>query len=117
VCATLGTRAAQLANGDLDPNGGASGDDGVPRFLFGGADGQGDDGAPENPSVPSLMTNATLLAADEGGPSGPARMALANDWLSYLLMVIGWFLVLGAALNYWKVVRYARAMREAQPSA
>jgi hypothetical protein len=64
------------------------------------------------------MTNATLLAADQGGmPSAQARMALANDWLSYVLMVLGWFLVLGAALNYWKAVRYARAMREAQPAA
>ncbi|KAI8461357.1 hypothetical protein BY996DRAFT_6408689 [Phakopsora pachyrhizi] len=36
---------------------------------------------------------------------------VANQWLSYMLIAIGWFLLLGGLVNYWRAVRWARAVR------
>lgn len=37
--------------------------------------------------------------------------SVANEWLSYMLIAVGWFLLLGGLVNYWRAVRWARAVR------
>lgn len=29
---------------------------------------------------------------------------VANEWLSYMLIAAGWFLLLGGLVNYWRAV-------------
>ncbi|GAA6022640.1 hypothetical protein JCM11491_001147 [Sporobolomyces phaffii] len=59
--------------------------------------------------LPSLMGN-----------SGPTEqelnaMSLAtNEWMSFALVTVGSFLLIGGCLSYWRAVRYARAMRQGQ---
>ncbi|GAA5847769.1 hypothetical protein JCM3766R1_002645 [Sporobolomyces carnicolor] len=43
------------------------------------------------------------------------EMSLAtNEWISFALVTVGSFLVIGGCLSYWRAVRYARAMRRGQ---
>ncbi|GAA5994783.1 Bsd2p [Rhodotorula paludigena] len=43
------------------------------------------------------------------------RMSLAaNEWLAFVMVTIGSFLLIGSCLAYWRAVRYARAIRQGQ---
>jgi len=37
---------------------------------------------------------------------------LANEWLAFMLMMIGWLLVFASCMNYFRALRYARAIRQ-----
>lgn len=55
-------------------------------------------------SMPSLgnLTSSDIIKMN----------AMANSWMAFLLMIIGWFLLLGSCLSYWRAQRYAKAVRE-----
>ncbi|GAA5825505.1 hypothetical protein JCM3770_004522 [Rhodotorula araucariae] len=43
------------------------------------------------------------------------RISLAtNEWLAFLMVTVGSFLLIGSCLAYWRAVRYARAIRQGQ---
>ncbi|GAA97093.1 uncharacterized protein L969DRAFT_96972 [Mixia osmundae IAM 14324] len=69
-----------------------------------------------------LGRNLTLIGEqdqlDPEARQGIIKMAgAANDYLSYVLLLIGWILVLGSFINYYKAVRYARAIRDSEINA
>lgn len=48
----------------------------------------------------------------DGVPSDSSHLSsAANEWLGYILIAVGWFLLLGGLINYWRAVRWARAVR------
>ncbi|BGP44926.1 hypothetical protein JCM10450v2_000741 [Rhodotorula kratochvilovae] len=43
------------------------------------------------------------------------RMSLAaNEWMAFVMVTVGSFLLIGSCLAYWRAVRYARAIRAGQ---
>ncbi|GAA5859732.1 hypothetical protein JCM1840_006429 [Sporobolomyces johnsonii] len=58
--------------------------------------------------LPSLMGNGA-------SPEELDQMSMAaNEWMSFLLVTVGSFLLIGGCLSYWRAVRWARAMRQGQ---
>jgi hypothetical protein len=47
----------------------------------------------------------------EGLEEAMKMSSMANDWLSYVLMAIGWALLFGAVFSYYKAVRSFRVAR------
>ncbi|KAF9532522.1 hypothetical protein CPB83DRAFT_846923 [Crepidotus variabilis] len=39
----------------------------------------------------------------------------SRDWLSFLFMTLGWFLLLSSVLGFWKVKRWEKSVRPTQP--
>lgn len=89
-------------------------DAGVPWGLFGSPPGRHDwdgslsvsrpgfnetDGMPTLDGRPGMYDG--VITAEQLHMS-----SVANEWLSYVLMIVGWFLVLGGMLNYWRAVRH-----------
>ncbi|GAA5923547.1 Bsd2p [Sporobolomyces koalae] len=71
----------------------------------------------------SSMLNASNSRVDlSGGPSlignGVSEAELnsmsmdTNEWMSFALVTVGSFLLIGGCLSYWRAVRYARALRQ-----
>lgn len=55
---------------------------------------------------PQVTGLPSLTAPQREGLEEAMRMSsMANDWLSYVLMVLGWALLIGALLSYWRAVR------------
>lgn len=82
-----------------------------PWGLFGPSatpdwDGSTDRGSKGSQNMPYDAINSP---PDALHPHHPA--AAANEWLGYILIAVGWFLLLGGLLNYWRAVRWARAVR------
>ncbi|KAF8742867.1 hypothetical protein RHS02_03064, partial [Rhizoctonia solani] len=48
----------------------------------------------------AMMGNGTMLASEA------ADATAANDWLSFFLMTIGWFVLLTSLMGYWRVKRW-----------
>ena len=124
-------RAAQLqqdlANGEL-PSGllGGQVDDGSVNVASDGWTLWGEDSSGITAAAADALANATATAnmAQPSVTSGSGltlsgvslqeamRMSsIANDWLSYALMILGWALVLGSVINFLRAVRWARAIR------
>ncbi|EJU06221.1 hypothetical protein DACRYDRAFT_42457, partial [Dacryopinax primogenitus] len=68
-----------------------------------------------NDTLPS--TPASLPMGDGMGMGGsmigsttntafPHQLSVANEWLSFFLMTIGWFVLLTSILSYWRVKRW-----------
>ncbi|KAK4050503.1 hypothetical protein OIO90_005086 [Microbotryomycetes sp. JL221] len=71
-----------------------------------------------NSSHPSAMRNAT-----NGMPSLTGQMSeeemirmstAANEWMAFMMITLGSFLIVGAVLSYWRAVRWARAVQQGQ---
>ncbi|GAA5885537.1 hypothetical protein JCM16303_002248 [Sporobolomyces ruberrimus] len=61
-----------------------------------------------NTNLPSLMGSGSTEAELNS-------MTIAtNEWMSFALVTVGSFLLIGGCLSYWRAVRYARAMRQGQ---
>lgn len=68
-------------------------------------------------AAPSMLSGLPELQR-EGLEQAMEMSSLANDWLSYMLMFIGWALLVGAFLSYWKAWRWAKRIRgESAPPA
>lgn len=66
----------------------------------------------------SSTANATLaeaLAADDDTISLPSAesMSASTEWLAYILMGLGWFILLTSLLSYWRVHRWAKHLVDA----
>ncbi|KAJ7494651.1 hypothetical protein B0H11DRAFT_2002827 [Mycena galericulata] len=77
------------------------------------------DGVPEWPgltpnSVPETPTETTLPDAPQPY-SGELSLGgvSSRDWLSFLLMTLGWFLLLSSFIGFWRVKRWERSIRAA----
>jgi hypothetical protein len=54
--------------------------------------------------------NRTSLVMDMGLPTA-AEVGQANEWLSFMLMAAGWFLLLTSIGGFWRVKRFGKCMR------
>ncbi|TIA90042.1 hypothetical protein E3P99_01771 [Wallemia hederae] len=104
---------------------GDANDGAVPTGLFGQAMGI-PFGLPTNETE-----NAALPPPPDAGGVDPAQpppqdqlppidldaLGAANDWLSFLLMAIGWFILMISILSYWRVARWAASVRRGQREA
>lgn len=135
----LRTRAAEIAEGKIIDNSGFSGG-GVavsPGAGSGGGwfgddmDNGREDGASARrgwisrmvqPSQPTLdgATLADLFAAQaDGQPVNVGdqnltdSMSQSTEWLAYVLMVIGWTILLSSVLSYWRIWRWGKSLVDA----
>ncbi|PWN53373.1 hypothetical protein IE53DRAFT_176951 [Violaceomyces palustris] len=112
----LRTRASQIAEGKLDEDDGgmASGasnwfgepiDFGPTQTL------DSSQGGARRRSDGSL---ADAFAAQGDAPVDNANlqqsMSASTEWLSYVLMVVGWFLLLSSLLSYWRIHRWGQSL-------
>ncbi|KAH9936934.1 hypothetical protein B0H21DRAFT_698826 [Amylocystis lapponica] len=70
---------------------------------------------------PSVSTNGTQATPTIPPDSAPVVIGDAtSEWLSFLLMTVGWFILLTSLLGFWRVKRWERGIltsqREAPPS-
>ncbi|GAA5916045.1 hypothetical protein JCM6882_008295 [Rhodosporidiobolus microsporus] len=64
---------------------------------------------PSATGLPSLMGENGLSEEEMLEMS-----AQANEWMAFLMVTIGSFLLIGGCLSYWRAVRWARAIRQGQ---
>ncbi|CBQ73455.1 related to BSD2-metal homeostasis protein [Sporisorium reilianum SRZ2] len=144
----LRTRAAEIAEGKVIGSGDFGGGGGA--FSAGAGAGNGwfgedvdaGDGSgarrrrgwsartvqPTQPTVDGA-TLADLFAAQAdgqpvnvGGESITDSMSQSTEWLAYVLMVLGWTILLSSMLSYWRIWRWGKSLvdaarREQQSSA
>ncbi|GAA5934609.1 hypothetical protein JCM1841_004196 [Sporobolomyces salmonicolor] len=78
----------------------------IANGLVGALDASDPEASPTG--MPSLLGNGA-------SPEELDQMSIAaNEWMSFLLVTVGSFLLIGGCLSYWRAVRYARAMRQGQ---
>ncbi|WAQ92469.1 hypothetical protein PtA15_16A377 [Puccinia triticina] len=77
-----------------------------PWGLFGPSSTSDWDGSTDRGSKGSQNMPYDGIPNNHGNVSGAA-----NEWLGYILIAVGWFLLLGGLVNYWRAVRWARAVR------
>ncbi|KNZ58335.1 hypothetical protein VP01_194g3 [Puccinia sorghi] len=77
-----------------------------PWGLFGPSSTSDWDGSTERDSKGSQNMPYDGMPNPPGHPS-----AAANEWLGLILIAVGWFLLLGGLVNYWRAVRWAKAVR------
>ncbi|TDL29427.1 hypothetical protein BD410DRAFT_709717 [Rickenella mellea] len=91
-----------------------NGDNSEDGSLWGASD-------PAPSPVPSFPTAAAAEAWHNNSPNAtttgvPLEFGLymsdvTSEWLAFLLMTIGWFLVLTSALGFWRVKRWERSIQ------
>ncbi|KAM0793334.1 hypothetical protein ACM66B_000790 [Microbotryomycetes sp. NB124-2] len=68
-------------------------------------------------SNPGAMRNSSQMPSLTGQMSEEelVRMSTAaNEWMAFMMITLGSFLIVGAVLSYWRAVRWARAVRAGQ---
>ncbi|KAK4055326.1 hypothetical protein OIV83_000609 [Microbotryomycetes sp. JL201] len=68
-------------------------------------------------SNPGSMRNSSQMPTLTGQMSEEelVRMSTAaNEWMAFMMITLGSFLIVGAVLSYWRAVRWARAVRAGQ---
>ncbi|KAG8987314.1 hypothetical protein FRB90_003411 [Tulasnella sp. 427] len=61
--------------------------------------------------------NNTMALDPETIASIQATASTANEWLSFFLMTVGWFVLLTSVLGFWRVKRWERGVRRAAHEA
>ncbi|KAF9474245.1 hypothetical protein BDN70DRAFT_885030 [Pholiota conissans] len=69
------------------------------------ADSWGQPAASSSSSTPTPTTSTQMMT-----PS-------SRDWLSFLFMTLGWFLLLSSVIGYWRVKRWENSIRSPSPVA
>lgn len=72
----------------------------------------------------SPFNSTSSASSSSSGPAYPdddafasnSDVVSANEWLSFLLMTIGWFITLTSALGYYRVKRWERGIQNSTPS-
>lgn len=90
------------------------------RAALGGGDGF-DDGSQDpwfdsnNSDLASLFNGTSMMSNSPNGNGGYSGYfsAATTEWLSFLLMSVGWFILLTSLLGYWRVKRWERGLRSA----
>lgn len=70
----------------------------------------------ETPSTPADPLMSTSPIPTDSGPSSVPADGLvlgvsSREWLSFLFMTIGWFLLLSSCFGYWRVKRWEHSIR------
>ncbi len=69
-------------------------------------------------ALASTKSNTTAGTLDpETIASIQATATTANEWLSFFLMTVGWFILLTSVLGFWRVKRWERGVRRAAQEA
>lgn len=120
----LRTRAAEIAEGKI----GGTGDFGGGIAAGGAAGGAGDGWFNEDPDPTASGTRrrhdgqtlADLFAAQaDGQPVNVGdqnitdSMSQSTEWLAYVLMVLGWTILLSSMLSYWRIWRWGKSLVDA----
>lgn len=61
--------------------------------------------------------NNTMALDPDTIASIQATASTANEWLSFFLMTVGWFVLLTSVLGFWRVKRWERGVRRAAHEA
>lgn len=69
----------------------------------------GADGMPDDPNAHNFDPNA-VTGGDPSGGAGSTGLS-ASDWLSYILMIVGWFISIRAASDFMKARRQEALVR------
>ncbi|KAG8891788.1 hypothetical protein FRB99_003363 [Tulasnella sp. 403] len=64
-----------------------------------------------NTTTPTATTDPEVISQIQ------ASASTANEWLSFFLMTVGWFVLLTALLGFWRVKRWERGVRRAAHEA
>ncbi|GAA6001622.1 hypothetical protein JCM10207_002235 [Rhodosporidiobolus poonsookiae] len=70
-------------------------------------------GALDN-SDPDAVKVPTLMGDGPGEDELLQMGAQANEWVAFMMVTVGSFLLVGGCLSYWRAVRWARAVRQGQ---
>jgi len=62
-----------------------------------------------------MMNNST--SDPQLGTIELANATAANEWLSFFLMTVGWFVLITAVLGFWRVKRWERGVKQAAHEA
>jgi hypothetical protein len=70
------------------------------------------EGVPDDPNAHNFDPNEVVGGGDggAGGPMGPHGLSTA-DWLSYVLMIIGWFILIRAVSDFLRARRQEQIIR------
>ena len=66
-------------------------------------------------ALAAVGANSTASSFDLDNSGTPAWQSAsgATEWMSFLLMTVGWFVLLTAVLGFWRVKRWERSVRQA----
>ncbi|TIA72396.1 hypothetical protein E3P91_01999 [Wallemia ichthyophaga] len=99
-------------------------DNAVPTGFFGQAMGipfgmvnQTDGEQPPPPPPGDENDPQQLPPPQDLPPIDLDALGAANDWLSFLLMAVGWFILMISVLSYWRVAKWAASVRQGQREA
>ncbi|EAU85513.2 metal homeostatis protein bsd2 [Coprinopsis cinerea okayama7 len=59
--------------------------------------------------------NMTTPQQDPDAQADMAMSAMSRDWLSFLFMTLGWFLLLSSCVGFWRVKRWESSIRAPVP--
>ncbi|GAA5845790.1 hypothetical protein JCM11251_007740, partial [Rhodosporidiobolus azoricus] len=65
-------------------------------------------------SDPSATGLPSLMGQDGLSEEVLEMSAQANEWMAFVMVTVGSFLLIGGCLSYWRAVRWARAIRTGQ---
>lgn len=71
-------------------------------------------GVPDHPNQHDF--NPSDVAGDGSGGSGGSSGLTTSDWLSYVLMIVGWFILIRAVTDYMKARRQEMLVRSSPDS-
>ena len=70
------------------------------------------DSANEDGNFGRPTFNGTMPATPHGGYQGYFSPS-TTEWISFILMSVGWFVLLTSLLGFWRVKRWERGIRQA----
>ncbi|KAF9048412.1 hypothetical protein BJ165DRAFT_1459314 [Panaeolus papilionaceus] len=65
--------------------------------------------------VPTPSTTSSVNDTTVADPAGEPFSSSSKDWLSFLFMTMGWFLLLTSTLGFWRVKRWEQSVRTPPP--
>lgn len=69
------------------------------------------DGVPGDPNKHDFDPNAVSGGGPAGGPEGLAHGLSNRDWLAYILMIVGWFILIRAVSDFMRARRQEQLIR------
>lgn len=70
-----------------------------------------------NATVPATMTQNISAQGESRWSNSFMTGPIATEWLSFLLMTVGWFLLLTSTLGFWRVKRWERSILASHTSS